>query len=101
MSTPTKAECPECWATVHYDFDCHTYQQGERWVACLPCDSAIGYYCSREDCEWHYTHGLNPGNPRSANNEQRRPAWLDGWELHSANMVNAYPGTTAAWESAR
>jgi hypothetical protein len=78
--------CPECGAEVVYDLTCHTYSVKrdngtEAWVACMPCDSAVGYICVREldddgECGWRYTHGLNPRNPRAAENEQRRPSWI-------------------------
>lgn len=48
----------------------------------MPCDSAIEYLCAAQyddepgECEWRYTHGLNPRNPRAAENEKRRPPWL-------------------------
>jgi hypothetical protein len=48
----------------------------------MPCDSAVEYFCASQyddepgECEWRYTHGLNPRNPRSADNEKRRPPWI-------------------------
>jgi hypothetical protein len=73
--------CPECGGPVVYGLTCHTYRMGERWYSCLPCDSAVEYICANQyddigDCDWRYTHGLNPGNPRTAKNEEFRPPWL-------------------------
>lgn len=79
------------------DFTCHTYggvdsDGKERWWACQGCGSAVEYFCTcwleDEDdapspeiyaceCRWSYTHGLNPNNPRAANNEKYRPSWLE------------------------
>jgi hypothetical protein len=81
--------CPECGGKVAYDLTCHTWPQqqrdggSERFMTCMPCDSAIEYLCTewlRDDkpgeCNWRYTHGLNPRNPRSAANDAKRPAWI-------------------------
>lgn len=73
--------CPKCGAEVIYDLTCHTYGHGGRFYACMPCDSAIEYICVRElddagECGWRYTHGLNPANPRAAENERHRPPWI-------------------------
>ena len=79
QSPPT---CPECGGRVEYDLTCHTYGQGDRFYACMPCDSAVEYFCASQyddepgACEWRYTHGLNPRNPRAAQNEKRRPPWI-------------------------
>jgi hypothetical protein len=82
--------CPRCGGKVYYDLACHTYPQrlpdgSERFMACMPCDSAIAYGCDGhgdrdedEGCGWDYTHGLNPRNPRAAANEENRPPWLPG-----------------------
>lgn len=61
------------------------------WMACMPCDSATRYVCvahdnnrcfsdcgeynEHEGCGWTWTWGLNPGNPRAADNETRNPNW--------------------------
>lgn len=61
------------------------------WMACMPCDSATRYVCQahnedrcdsdcmewneHEGCGWTWTYGLNPGNPRAADNETRNPLW--------------------------
>jgi hypothetical protein len=29
-----------------------------------------------DDCNWEFTHGLNPKNPRAVANEKKRPEWL-------------------------
>ena len=69
--------CPECGGRVEYDLTCHTYGQGDRFYACMPCDSAVEYFCASQyddepgACKWRYTHGLNPRNPRAAQNEKR------------------------------
>lgn len=68
--------CPKCGGRVRWDYDCHTYQSNGRWMSCLPCDSAISYTCA--SCDWHFIHGLNPGNPRTEENEKNRPDWLVG-----------------------
>lgn len=83
-----KPACPECGGKVFYSYTCHTYKQGERWVSCLPCDSAVDYDCYAEDCGWGYTHGLNSGNPRAARNEERKPSWLEG----KPTFVKGRPG---------
>ena len=46
-------------------------------MSCLPCDSAVDFYCVEDGCRWFYTHGLNPRNPRAAENETHRPRWLE------------------------
>jgi hypothetical protein len=86
--TDAAAACPECGGKVVYDLACHTWPQtrpggGVTFMSCMPCDSAIEYYCvaqyaddSPGTCAWEYTHGLNPRNPRSAANEAKRPAWI-------------------------
>lgn len=72
-ATPT---CPWCGGKVGWRYDCHTWKQGERWMSCLPCDSAVEYYCREEGCDWCYTHGLNTGNPRWLREQEFRPGWL-------------------------
>lgn len=102
----TAVACPECGGKVAYDLTCHTYPTRrddgtEAWMACLPCDSAIEYVCTGQyndenpgTCRWEYTHGLNPGNPRAAQNEAQRPAWLGDHQLVQGplGMVTALPG---------
>lgn len=58
-----KPVCPECGGKVFYSYTCHTYKQGERWMSCLPCDSAVDYDCYADDCGWGYTHGFGPRQP--------------------------------------
>lgn len=83
--------CPECGGKVAYGLACHTYGQGDKFYACLPCDSAISYFCAEwlDDkptaCRWEYTHGLNPLNPRSAANEARRPPWIPASQPFTEN----------------
>jgi hypothetical protein len=92
--------CPECGREVVYDLTCHTYGQGDKWYACLPCDSAVEYICAGQlddeptDCRWRYTHGLNPVNPRAIANEESRPPWLPG--ERSGDWI--MPGVKAIWE---
>ena len=83
--------CPACGGQVVADLTCHTYGQTRddgtvQFMACLPCDSAIRYWCYPDDdeaegCGWDYVDGLNPSNPRSSDNEAKRPAWLEGHVL--------------------
>lgn len=54
-------------------------------MSCLPCDSAVHLFCvcraadhPTHRCGWDHTWGLNPDNPRSADNEKRHPVWLVG-----------------------
>ena len=99
--------CPQCGhEKVYADFTCHTWPGGtradgsEQWMACQGCGSAIRYACGcwlddevpnpedpdglwiyREpecECQWDYTHGLNPRNPRKDREEESRPPWLEG-----------------------
>lgn len=79
-----RGPCPECGGEVDAYFTCHTYPGGTRddgsvqWYVCSSCDSAYEFFCLEDDCDWHYTWGLNPKNPRSEANEQHRPDWLKG-----------------------
>jgi hypothetical protein len=72
--------CPECGGPVDVMLTCHTYPQRqadgtERWMACMPCDSASDWYCESDECNWSWTEGLNPRNPRAAANDASRPSW--------------------------
>lgn len=95
--------CPECGEIVEADLGCHTWprtitredgSRHEQWMSCMPCDSATIWSCETrwmdEDelrllgkekghpivpCDWTWTEGLNPGNPRYAENETRNPHW--------------------------
>lgn len=68
---------------------CHTYRgPNDTWWSCQGCYSAIEYFCVGtnddeidDDCGWSYTHGLNPGNPRAAENARHCPPWLDPEEI--------------------
>lgn len=73
-----KELCPKCNRKVWYELTCHTYVIDGKWKACLPCDSALYLFCETEGCNWAYTWGLNPKNPRFAWEESRRPEWLVG-----------------------
>ncbi len=80
-TTKPQAACPRCQSQVIYDYTCHTYPGSIRdgkvqWLACITCDSAHWLSCQNESCDWSYTYGLNPGNPRSEQNEGERPEWL-------------------------
>jgi hypothetical protein len=95
--------CPECGGTdIAWDFTCHTWggkEDGTGWKACMPCDSAIQYYCrgNGNDYCWNYTHGLNPGNPRSVANDARRPPWLPE-KIESRNgFLVTHPQVRSAW----
>lgn len=68
--------CPECGGKVIWSSSCHTWPSGERWMACMGCDSAIAYICTQ--CTWIFTHGLNPMNPSTEENEKKRPSWIEG-----------------------
>lgn len=84
--------CPECGGPVEFSWTCHTYPRSrddgtQQWMSCMPCDSATRYYCvALEDpedeysdfgCGWSWTRGLNPNNPRSAENDSKNPHWED------------------------
>lgn len=80
-------KCPGCGGPVDYMLTCHTYSQRvddngtERWMSCMPCDSAYYWYCDGTEendwdgCGWRWTEGLNPRNPRAAENEENNPHW--------------------------
>lgn len=91
----SKLACPKCGGPVHSYWTCHTWPRTQedgtqRWMSCLPCDSAVRYYCiahsdecqsdcwDYEDhvgCGWDWTKGLNPNNPRAEENEANNPHW--------------------------
>jgi len=81
---PLTLICPSCGCPVKASYACHTYGSGDKFYACLPCDSAMDFECvgdaryGEPPCGWGYTWGLNPANPRSAGNEVYRPKWLQG-----------------------
>jgi hypothetical protein len=78
--------CPDCGHdNIKVSLTCHTWPQGNQWMHCQGCDSALEYDCrcwldddTECNCMWDYTHGLNPGNPRHRNEEMKRPEWLVG-----------------------
>lgn len=86
-----KHPCPWCGGRVVDTGSCHTYggnEDGTGWMMCFPaCWSAVEFYCVDNDtCEWSYTWGLNPRNPRAHSNSMHRPDWIpvgarwdDGW----------------------
>lgn len=79
-----KSPCPDCGGVVYWYLTCHTWPNtgpGGRvtYMSCLPCDSATHYSCYH--CDWEYTAGLNPNNPRSAKNEEKRHGWAEGHVL--------------------
>lgn len=95
--------CPECSCPVIWDFGCRTYSGERRWYACLQCDSAVELHCvcahvdqPEHSCRWNYTWGLNPDNPRAAENEQRRPGWLK--EDYDGGRPDGLPFLTDDWE---
>lgn len=78
-----KATCPKCKSEqIRYKFTCHTWpttnwvdgEWKETWKTCVPCDSAYLYFCL--ECDWNFTWGLNPNNPRNAVNMLNKPEWV-------------------------
>jgi hypothetical protein len=76
--------CPECGGPVEASPTCHTWPQTfdgkTTWMVCLPCDSATAWDCDADvndgmGCGWSWTQGLNPRNPRAADNDAKRPSW--------------------------
>lgn len=77
----------------------------------MGCDSAIEYMCSSlwylsdspAPCDWSYTHGLNPNNPRFAAEQESRPDWLpENPEMHYYEMGSSYvipDGVRSTWEN--
>jgi hypothetical protein len=98
--------CPLCGgADIVWDLTCHTWPRTradgtQQWMSCMPCDSAIEYYCRGEGCPWSYTHGLNPNNPRKALNEQGRPPWIADAKTTSraGGIIDTRPGVRSAWD---
>lgn len=84
--------CPECGGKVERIHTCHTWgwrpnEEGKMvgGMSCIGCCSAMHYYCTERyeevsPCRWEYTAGMNPNNPKAAENEKRKPAWLEGLE---------------------
>lgn len=85
--------CPNCAGKVASDLTCHTYGQNGRFYSCMPCDSATYWWCvahtdrcfsdcmdydEHEGCGWSWTQGLNPDNPRSVANNEKKPEWGNG-----------------------
>lgn len=79
--------CPQCGGPVVGSLGCHTWPQRsadgkEVWMSCISCSSAIDWGCDAETegmlngCGWNYTEGLSRGNPRSAENDARKPDWI-------------------------
>ena len=72
-------KCPECdCPRIFWDYTCHTYGSTREdgsvmFYACMPCDSAIEYACN--DCQWRWNAHLNPRNPRSEENDKKKPDW--------------------------
>lgn len=68
-------KCPQCNSEEIYRyFTCHTYLIDNKWYSCLPCDSAIEFFC--DDCDWSFTWGLNENNPRFEREKSYKPNWL-------------------------
>lgn len=76
-----KCLCPKCGSdNVAWDTACHTWpneRAGGVFYACIGCDSARKYICMEKGCDWRYTHGLNPDNPRFGNEQKSKPVWVD------------------------
>lgn len=92
--------CPWCGSDVVVDLGCHTWPRKvtredgstfEQFMSCMPCDSATVWSCEtfwmiegdeelqgRTPCNWSWTDGLNPRNPRAEENDERNPHWEDG-----------------------
>jgi hypothetical protein len=100
-----EVRCPLCSSTdVYWSLTCHTYSVGkageERWMSCLPCDSAVRYGCANEGCDWAYTHGLNPRNPNANNNERFRAPWLPAeLQVSDHSFPWTRPGVRAIWDN--
>jgi len=71
--------CPQCGGETASIPVCVTWMGSEgRWVGCFGCGSALEFYCADLDiCDWSWTCGLNPENPRSVENDLRSPPWAD------------------------
>ncbi len=94
--------CPRCNGEVVWDWACHTYPRtypsGQVvYFACMPCDSAIRFDCWEDDCQWHYTWGLNSNNPRAAKQEADRPDWLENTR-YSFNSACLPKGIRYFWD---
>ncbi len=100
MTAESEHRCPECAGPVYWDLTCHTWPQGDRFMSCLPCDSAVYYGCDSDNCRWGYTHGLNTDNPRSDENEARRPPWIAEAKLEYSRMgiPRTVQGVVSLWE---
>jgi hypothetical protein len=102
MSFETNLEiklCPTCASpNVAWEYTCHTYLIEKTWMACQPCDSAVRYLCC--DCDWSYTDGLNPGNPRTVQNAGAKPVWLNEAARPEATGVESWvvPGIRCLWD---
>lgn len=71
---------------AHPGTPCPEPEYTEQYMSCMPCDSATIWSCEtrwmdedelegRTPCDWTWTEGLNPGNPRYPENETRNPHW--------------------------
>lgn len=94
-------KCPKCESIdVVWDFACHTWpnqrDSGTIFMSCFGCDSAREYICMEDDCNWNYTHGLNPLNPRFADEQESKPNWVDdewlnqGWQSVPEGMKHIW-----------
>ena len=74
-----KPTCPKCGTEeIQAVPACHTYLTDKGWYSCMGCYSAIRYECN--NCDWEFTHGLNPKNPRAKVNSENEPSWHeDSW----------------------
>jgi len=81
--------CHLCNSAVSWVPSCHTYKRFDTWMSCVLCDSAVLWSC--ESCDWSYTEGLNKNNPRSEDNEKKRPPWIDDEGSHIYKVLVADP----------
>ena len=66
-------------------------------MSCHPCDSAVTYIC--ESCYWSFTHGLNKLNPRTEENEEKRPDWIVGDPVYNkVGMQDIVPDIRNIWD---
>jgi hypothetical protein len=66
-----------CGGKVYGYFTCQTWTNASgTWMSCMDCNSALHWSCYEDtDCGWYYTEGLNTRNPRSEENEAKKPSW--------------------------
>ena len=96
-------KCPECSCPrIYYDYTCHTYAStradgSTMFMACLPCDSAIEYVCN--DCTWRWNAHLNPRNPRSVENDKKKPDWyVEPEYAEKSYFLRPMPGIVSIYD---